>query len=156
MADITSIAAEVRERAGKGAARAERRMGRVPAVIYGNKEQPVTVSLAPRALSQELHKPGFFTRIFEVEVNGDKHLVLPRDVQLHPVTDSPIHVDFLRVTKDTKINVGVPVTFLNEEKSPGLKRGGVLNIVRHEIELVCNAMEIPHHLSLSLVFLRCT
>ena len=150
MADITSITAEVRERAGKGAARAERQAGRVPAVIYGNKEQPVTVSVSPRTLQQELHKPGFFTRVFEVEVNGNKHLVLPRDVQLHPVTDSPIHVDFLRVTKNTKINVGVPVIFLNDEKSPGLKRGGVLNIVRHEIELACNAMEIPHSLTADL------
>lgn len=150
MADIATITAEIRERAGKGAARADRRAGRVPAVIYGNKEEPVIVSLAPRELKHEVHKPGFFTRIFDVEVNGQKHRVLPRDVQIHPLTDTPIHVDFLRVSEKTTINVGVPVVFENEELSPGLKRGGVLNIVRHEIELVCKAMEIPSLLSANL------
>lgn len=150
MADITTLAAEIRERAGKGAARAERQAGRVPAVIYGNKEEPVTISVSPRALKQELHKPGFFTRVFDLDLNGNKHRVLPRDVQLHPVTDSPIHVDFLRISEDTTIHVGVPVHFINEEKSPGLKRGGVLNVVRHEIELICKAMEIPHSLTADL------
>ncbi len=150
MANIATITAEIRERAGKGAARAERRAGRVPAVIYGNKEEPVIVSLAPRELKQEVLKLGFFTRIFDIEVNGKKHRVLPRDVQIHTLTDAPIHVDFLRVSEETTIHVGVPVVFENEELSPGLKRGGVLNIVRHEIEMVCKAMEIPHSLSANL------
>jgi len=150
MANIATITAEIRERAGKGAARAERRAGRVPAVIYGDKEEPVIVSLSPRELKQEVHKAGFFTRLFDVEVNGKKHRVLPRDVQIHPLTDTPIHVDFLRVSEKTMINVGVPVVFENEELSPGLKRGGVLNIVRHEIELVCKAIEIPHSLNANL------
>jgi len=150
MTDITTISAEVRERAGKGAARAERRAGRVPAVIYGNKEQPVGITLAPRDLHKEMHQPGFFTRLFDVNVNGQTHRVLPRDVQMHPLKDVPIHVDFMRVSDDTTITVAVPVVFQNEELSPGLKRGGVLNIVRHEVDLICRAISIPRALEANL------
>lgn len=151
MADIvSSFSAEIRERAGKGAARADRRLGHVPGVIYGNKEKPVMITLAPRDLKKELHKPGFFTRLFDVDINGEKHRVLPRDVQIHPLTDAPLHIDFMRVTADTTITVEVPVIFTNEALSPGIKRGGVLNIVRHEIELICKAMEIPHSLTVNL------
>ena len=146
MADFTTLAAEPRDRVGKGAARATRRAGRVPAVIYGDKQAPMLVSIEPAALVQELRKPGFFTRQYNIEAEGKKHHVLPRDVQFHPVSDRPLHVDFLRVTERTQVHVEIPVTFLNDQESPGIKRGGVLNIVRHEIEVNCLADQIPDEL----------
>ncbi len=150
MSEIHKLAAEPRERVGKGAARATRRAGRVPAVIYGLKQTPVLISLNPRELKQEITGGSFFASLLDIEVNGGKERVLPRDLQLHPVTDRPIHVDFLRVSRETKINVNVPVVFLNEEESPGLKRGGVLNVVRHEVELLCQADAIPQQIEIDL------
>lgn len=150
MSEVHSLGAQPRARAGKGAARQTRREGRVPGVIYGNKQEPVMISVDPTELTRELHKPGFFATLFDLELEGTKHRVLPRDVQFDPVTDRPIHVDFLRVAADTKVHVNVPVVFLNEAASPGLKRGGVLNIVRHEIELICAADRIPHELTVDL------
>lgn len=150
MTEVHTLAAQPRVRAGKGAARQTRREGRVPGVIYGNKQDPLMISLEPKELMRELQKAGFFATLFDVQLDGAKHRVLPRDVQFHPVTDKPIHVDFLRVAADTKVNVDVPVIFRNEAASPGLKRGGVLNIVRHEIELVCSADNIPHELVVDL------
>jgi large subunit ribosomal protein L25 len=150
MPEAYTIAAEARERAGKGAARATRRAGRVPAVIYGNKETPVMISLDPVDLQQQLRQPGFFAHIFEVKVNGDAHRVLARDVQYDPVTDRPLHVDFMRFSASTRINIDVAVQFINEEESPGLKMGGVLNVVRHEIELICSPETIPEHLTVDL------
>src|SRR5689334_4772990 len=137
MTEIITLSAERRDRAGKGAARATRRAGRVPAVIYGDKKEPLLISLEPRALSRELQKPGFFAKLLNLTVDGETVRTLPRDVQVHPVSDAPLHVDFMRVGASTKITVAVPVQFVNQDKSPGLKRGGSLNIVRHEIELVC-------------------
>lgn len=150
MSEVTTITAESRERAGKGAARATRRQGRVPGVIYGNKLDPVLISLEPRELTRELHRAGFFARLFDVDLAGEKHRVLARDVQLDPVTDRPLHVDFLRVGAESTIYVDVPVHFINQDKSPGLRRGGVLNIVRHELELVCNVSNIPSEIVIDL------
>ena len=154
MSDTIALPAEPRERVGKGAARAVRRAGRVPAVIYGDRKDPLTISLDPRDVDRELHKPGFFATLYDVEVGGKKHRVLPRDVQLDPVSDRTVHVDFLRVAQDTEVTVNVPVNFVNEEESPGLKRGGVLNIVRHEIEFTCRADAIPQQIELDLTGLE--
>ena len=149
MTQIVPLSAEARARAGKGTARQTRREGRVPAVIYGGKQAPLTISLEKRSFDRILHAPGFFTHLFDVTVDGATHRVLPRDVQFHPVTDQPLHVDFLRVSADTRIHVQVPVEFVNQEKSPGLKRGGVLNIVRHELDVTCAADNIPEHITIS-------
>ncbi|MGF1610982.1 MAG: 50S ribosomal protein L25/general stress protein Ctc [Kiloniellales bacterium] len=150
MADVLKLSAEPKERAGKGAARAARRDGRVPGVIYGAKQDPVMITLDPRDLQRELHKGGFFATIFDVGVNGKDERVLARDLQVHPVTDRPLHVDFLRVTGDTEVTVEVPVLFTNTENVPGLKRGGLLNIVRHEVEVICKADSIPHEFTIDL------
>jgi len=150
MSDTIALPAELRERVGKGAARAVRRAGRVPAVIYGDRKDPVTISLDPRDVDRELHSPGFFATLYDLEVGGKKHRVLPRDVQLDPVSDRTVHVDFLRVAQDTEVTVNVPVNFVNDEESPGLKRGGVLNIVRHEIEFSCRADAIPQQIEIDL------
>ena len=150
MADTFVFHAERRERAGKGAARAARRAGRVPGVIYGSKQAPETVSVDPRELATELHKPAFFNRLHDVHVNGATQKVLVRDVQFHPVSDRPIHIDFLRVEPDSRVTVGVPVVFENQAASPGIKRGGVLNVVRHTIEVVCAAARIPHEIRIDL------
>ena len=150
MADITTISAELRDRAGKGAARATRRAGRVPGVIYGDKKDPVLISVEPRELDRVLRRPGFFAKLLDVAVDGATHRVLPRDAQLHPVNEKALHVDFMRVGARTRITVGIPVHFINQDKSVGLKRGGILNVVRHEIELVCSADNIPDHLTVDL------
>ena len=150
MVDATKIAAQPRERAGKGAARAVRRSGRVPGVIYGEKAPPTLIDLDPKAVQAEIDKPGFFTRVFDVDVAGKVQRALARDIQLHPVTDRPEHVDFMRVGATTRIRVGIPVKFVNQDKSPGLKRGGVLNVVRHTIEVYCRVDNIPHSFSIDL------
>src|SRR6185437_2671403 len=150
MADILTISAEPRDRAGKGAARATRRAGRIPGVIYGDKKDPLLVSLEPREFGKVLRREGFFAKLLDVTVDGATHRTLPRDVQLDPVSDAPLHVDFMRVGPQTRVTVGIPVHFVNNEKAPGLKRGGILNIVRHEIELVCRADSIPDHIAVDL------
>ncbi len=150
MVEVSTIAAERRERAGKGPARAARRAGRVPGVIYGAKKDPAMVTLDPRELDRELNTGGFMATIYDVQIEQDKERVLPRDVQFDPVTDRPIHVDFLRVSATTSVTVQVPVNFLNEEESPGLKRGGLLNVVRHEIEMICQADAIPSAIEVDL------
>ncbi|MEQ8193524.1 MAG: 50S ribosomal protein L25/general stress protein Ctc, partial [Rhodospirillales bacterium] len=154
MPEAVVLQAEARDRAGKGAARATRRAGRVPAVIYGNKQTPLMLSLDPVELQQQLNRPGFFAHIFELKVNGDAHRVLARDVQFDPVTDRALHVDFMRFSANTRIEVAVAVHFLNEEASPGLKTGGVLNIVRHEVELDCSPENIPEFLTVDLTGLE--
>lgn len=148
MTQVTTLAAE--ERANKGTARQIRRTGRVPGVIYGDKQSPVTVSIDSNTLARQLEKPGFFIRLVDLELGSKKHRVLPRDVQYDPVTDRPLHIDFLRVSPATKVRVGVPVVFLNADKSPGLKRGGTLNIVHHEIEIMCAPDKIPEKFEVSL------
>jgi large subunit ribosomal protein L25 len=150
MAEQASVVAELRDRAGKGVARATRRMGRVPAVIYGDKKEPVSISIDAKELQFLANKPSFFNHLVNLKVDGQEFQVLPRDVQLDPVSDRPIHVDFLRVSPATKITVLVPVNFINQDKCPGLRRGGVLNIVRREIELRCSPMSIPEMLTFDL------
>ena len=150
MADIISLAAEPRERAGKGAARATRRAGRIPAVIYGNKETPSMVSIHPIDLMHQIRGGGFFSKVYEIEADGKKHRVLPRDIQLHPVTDQPMHVDFMRFSKTTRLVVEVPVIFVGEEECPGLRQGGVLNIVRHAIEMRASPDSIPESVEIDL------
>lgn len=150
MVEVTSVVAELRDRAGKGAARATRRAGRVPAVIYGNKQDALMISLEPIQLMKELNSGYFYTRIYEVEAGDKKERVLPRDVQFHPVTDAPLHVDFMRFGPKTKFNVEVSVEFINEEECPGLKQGGVLNVVRYSVELRCSPDAIPESITADL------
>ena len=150
MSDIVKFTCESRERAGKGAARAVRRAGRVPAVLYGDKKDPIMLSLEPIALDKQMNRRGFFSRVFDLDIDGKGHKGLVRDVQTDPVTSRPVHVDFLRVSKTAKVSVHVTVQFINEEASPGLKFGGVLNIVRHDVELMCPAMSIPASIEVDL------
>ncbi len=147
---IVEIEATARPRAGKGAARAVRREGKIPAVIYGDKKEPETIALDRPTLAKLLNKGGFLSSVFNIKVDGRSNRVLPRDIQFDPVKDLPIHVDFQRVPGDGTIRVSVPVVFLNEETCPGLKRGGVLNIVRHEVEVNCPADAIPAQLEIDL------
>ena len=146
MSDTLNLPAETRDRAGKGASRALRRDGRVPAVVYGGNEEPLAIHVEEKELARQLGTGHFFNSIIEVEVGGKKFRTQPKDVAFHPVTDRPLHADFLRVAKGATVHVNVPVVFANEDASPGLKRGGVLNIVRHDLELVCDAEKIPHEI----------
>jgi large subunit ribosomal protein L25 len=146
MSDTLTLAAETRDRVGKGASRSLRRQGRVPAVIYGRNREPKSIHLEEKALARALATGHFFTTV--VMLAGER--TLPKDVHFHPVTDRPIHVDFLRVGEHSTVTVAVPVTFTDEEDSAYLKQGGVLNVVRHEIELVCDAANIPTEISVSL------
>ena len=151
MVQTIRIEAESRERAGKGAARATRRAGRVPAVIYGAKQEATLISLDPRDVMKELQKGGWQSHLYEVAVgSGAAERTLMRDVQFHPVTDRPLHVDFQRVAPGARIRVRVPVTFLNEESCPGIKEGGVLNIVRREIEVLADPDAVPEAFEIDL------
>jgi large subunit ribosomal protein L25 len=143
MANVVTIEAEERARAGKGAARATRRAGKVPAVIYGAKREPALIALDPRAVLRELNRPGWQSRVYEIKANGDATRALIRDVQFHPVTDAPEHVDFQRLVTGERVRVSVPVHFDNDGISPGLKRGGVLNVVRHTVEVYTQPEHIP-------------
>ena len=150
MSDTLNLPAETRERAGKGASRALRREGRVPAVVYGGKEEPLAIHVEEKLLIKQLSTGHFLNSIVEIEVGGKKLRTLPKDVAFHPVTDRPLHADFLRLSKDSTVHVNVPVLFINEEDSPGLKRGGVLNIVRHELELICDANKMPEDIQIDV------
>ncbi|MEQ8369773.1 MAG: 50S ribosomal protein L25/general stress protein Ctc [Alphaproteobacteria bacterium] len=150
MAELVGLAAEPRERTGKGGARAVRRGGRVPAIVYGDNKLVENISLDSVALFKAMHQPGFFSTLFEISLGAQKVQVVPRDVQLDPVNDQPIHADFLRVGANTRITVQVPVHFINEDESIGLTRGGVLNIVRHEVAIVASAGNLPHELVIDL------
>ena len=144
------LKAEAREQVGKGSARAVRRNGKVPAVIYGDKQPPLAIALSYKEIFYKIHGGGFLTTVATIDVDGKKIQVLPKDYQLDPVRDFPMHVDFLRVGKNTLVSVNVPVRFINEEKSPGIKRGGVLNVVRHEVEFLCPANAIPEFITIDL------
>ena len=148
--ETIDIKAEARSQVGKGSARAARRAGLIPAVIYGNKETAVTVTLDANQWRQLMHKPGIFSQLININVNNETHFVLPRDIQQHPVSEEAMHVDFLRVTKNATVAVGIAVEFLNEDKCTGLKLGGVLNIVRSQVELNCPAISIPEKLTVDL------
>lgn len=150
MANGYTLEATTRDRVGKGAARALRREGLIPAVIYGDKQPALPISIPVKETTMALHKGGFLTHIATVEVEGKKHQVIAKDYQLHPVRDELLHVDFLRVSKNTTLTIELPVHFLNEETCPGIKKGGVLNIVRHTVEVTVPATNIPEALELDL------
>ena len=154
MSDQLTLSAEARERAGKGASRALRREGRVPAVIYGNKKDAVSIHVEEKELFKLLMTGHFMNSVIEVTLDGSTERTLPKDVHFDPVTDRPMHVDFLRLDKNSKIDVNVPVVFVNEEASPGLKRGGVLNVVRHELELLCASDKIPGEIEIDVTGLE--
>jgi large subunit ribosomal protein L25 len=150
MANAVTIEAEARARAGKGAARATRRAGKVPAVIYGARQEPALIALDPRAVLRELHRPGWQSRLYEIKLDGGATRALIRDVQFHPVTDAPEHVDFQRLAAGERVRVSVPVHFENEGLSPGLKRGGVLNVIRHIVEVYTDPEHIPERFEANL------
>jgi len=150
MSEQLTLPAETRDRAGKGASRALRRDGRVPAVVYGEKKEPLSIHVEQKLLSKMLSSGHFMNSIVMIDVGGKATRTLPKAVDFHPVSSAPIHVDFLRIGEHSKVNVNIPVRFDNEEASPGLKRGGVLNVVQHEIELICDAAEIPDELHIDL------
>ncbi len=153
MANYVTIEAEARERAGKGAARASRRAGMVPAVIYGAKQPPTLAQLDPRLVLRELQRGGWRSRLYEVNVAGVASRALIREVQFHPVSDKPIHVDFQRLAAGERIRVSVAVHFQNEATSPGLKRGGVLNVVRHSVEVLADPDSVPEAFQADLAIL---
>ena len=148
------LKAEARAQVGKGSARELRRNGLIPAVIYGDSKDPVSIALSRKDVTKKIHDGGFLTTLVTIEVDGKKHSVLPKDYQLDPVRDFLMHVDFLRVSKNTQVTVEIPVHFENEEKSPGLKRGGVLNVVRHTVECNCPANAIPDSITVDLTGLE--
>jgi large subunit ribosomal protein L25 len=150
MPEIISLSAELRARAGKGAARATRRSGRIPGIVYGGGQEPMPISLEPREFSRAIAKRGFLATLVDLTVDGAVQRTLPREVQYHPATDKPLHADFMRVGATTRVTVTVPVVFVNPEQSLGIRRGGMLNIVRHGIELNCPVEGIPDHLTVSL------
>ena len=150
MADITVLAATAREMVGKGSARAIRREGRVPAVIYGDGKAPIAISIERKKLVRDMSTGNFLTTIYDVKVGTESNRVLPRDVQLHPVTDIPEHVDFLRIGAETTVAVEVTVEFINEDDCPGLRAGGVLNVVRYSVEVLCRPDLIPNSIVVDL------
>ena len=154
MSETTKVVAKMRDRAGKGGARSSRREGLIPAVIYGDKQPPVMIAVEPKSIERELHKEGYFNHRLQIDVEGKGYQVLPRDVQVDPVTDKPLHLDFLRIGPDSIITVQVPVHFKNEAASPGIKRGGVLNIVAHEITVRTKADSIPEYFEVDLTGLE--
>ncbi|MBX9884318.1 MAG: 50S ribosomal protein L25/general stress protein Ctc [Novosphingobium sp.] len=150
MSETLHLPAETRERAGKGASRALRREGRIPAVIYGGNQDPVAIHIEEKELRRQLGTGHFFNSIVELSVGSETVRTLPKDVAFHPVSERPLHADFLRVSANAKVEVLVPVIFINEAKSPGLKKGGVLNVVRHELDLICEADKIPDDIAVDV------
>ena len=150
MSEQLTLPAEARDRAGKGASRALRRDGRVPAVVYGEKKEALSIHIEEKLLTKMLHTGHFMNSVVMIDVGGKATRTLPKAVDFHPVSSRPIHVDFLRVGEHSKVHVNVPVRFDNEEASPGLKRGGVLNVVQHELELICDAAHIPDEIHIPL------
>ncbi len=143
MVMTSSLSAETRASVGKGNSRSLRREGRIPAIVYGNKLEPLAISLSEKDLNTELRKEGFFNKLCDLELGKEKILVLPQSIALHPVTDRAEHIDFLRVSDKTKVTIEIPVKFENEEECPGIKKGGILNVVRFSIEVSCPASNIP-------------
>jgi large subunit ribosomal protein L25 len=150
MSEQLTLPAEARDRAGKGASRALRRDGRVPAVVYGQNKDAFSIHVEEKLLTKMLHTGHFMNSVVMIDVGGKPTRTLPKAVDFHPVSSRPIHVDFLRISEHTKVNVAVPMRFDNEEASPGLKRGGVLNVVVHELEIVCDAASIPSEIHIAL------
>jgi len=150
MGTAYELTATVRDKVGKGAARATRRQGQIPAVIYGGKEPALPISLSYWEVDQKVHGGGFFTTLAMIDVGSEKIRVIPRDYQFDPVSDRPLHVDFMRVPEGARLTIDVPVHFVNEGAAPGIRRGGVLNIVRHTVNVSCPADTIPEHLTCDL------
>ena len=150
MSDQLTLPAEARDRAGKGASRALRREGRVPAVVYGEKKEPLSIHVEEKLLSKMLSTGHFMNSVVMIDFEGKPNRTLPKAIDFHPVTSRPIHVDFLRIGEHTKVHVAIPMRFDNEEQSPGLKKGGVLNVVVHELEIVCDAASIPNEIHIPL------
>ena len=150
MSDQLTLPAEPRDRAGKGASRALRRDGRVPAVVYGDKKEPLSIHVEEKLLARMLSTGHFMNSVIMIATGGKNHRTLPKAVDFHPVTSRPIHVDFLRIGEHAQVHVNVPVRFDNDEASPGIKRGGVLNVVRHDLELICDAARIPDEIHIDL------
>jgi large subunit ribosomal protein L25 len=144
------LEAAARDRIGKGAARQARREGKIPAVIYGAKKPPVSITIDGNTIFKQYLKGHFTSTVFEINVGSDMHRVIARDLQLDPVRDTPVHADFLRIAEDGLVRIHVPVKFTNEALSPGLKRGGVLNIVRHDVEVFCPYDRMPSHFEINL------
>lgn len=153
MSAVRELKAVARERAGKGGARAERRQGRIPAVIYGGGGDAVSVALDSNEMRQLIFAGHFLTTIFELDVDGQRTRVIPRDYQLDPVKDFPLHVDFMRLAAGQTLTVEVPVHFVGQDQSPGLKRGGTLNVVRHTVELIVPSDSIPDAIEASIASL---
>jgi large subunit ribosomal protein L25 len=154
MATVNELSATARPKAGKGAARAVRREGRVPGVIYGDSKEPIGISLDFKELRQRIYAGHFLTTVFNVDVDGTKHRVIPRDFQLDPVKDQPIHVDFLRLGEGAMVRVRVPIHVKNADQAPGIKRGGTVNIVTHTISVQCPADDIPQAFDVDLAGLE--
>src|ERR1041384_604548 len=154
MATVNELSATARPKAGKGAARAVRREGRVPGVIYGDSKEPIGISLDFKELRQRIYAGHFLTTVFNVDVDGTKHRVIPRDFQLDPVKDNPIHVDFLRLGEGAKVRVRVPIHVKNADQAPGIKRGGTVNIVTHTISVLVPADDIPQAFDVDLTGLE--
>lgn len=151
MTQSAALIAEKREGTGTGVARALRRDGKIPGVIYGGSEQPQPIAVVAKDIMMEVSKTGFFSRVHTLELgSGKKMQVIARDIQFHPVTDNPLHVDFQKIDKNSKINVSVPVEYINEDKAPGIKFGGILNIIIHKLDIVCLADSIPHSIIVDL------
>jgi large subunit ribosomal protein L25 len=154
MAETSKVIAKKRDRAGKGGARSSRRDGLIPAVIYGDKQPPMMIAVEPKSIEREMRREGFFNHQLQIDVDGQGFDVLPRDVQVDPVTDKPLHLDFLRIGPDSIITVQVPVHFRNEANAPGIKRGGVLNVVMHEITVRTKPASIPEYFEVDLTGLE--
>ena len=154
MSKHIQMTAALRDRAGKGNARATRRQGKVPAVIYGDNKPPVMIMIDNLPITKALHSGHLFTHLCDLDVDGQKHLVLARDVQLHPIKDTPHHVDFLRVSEKTMITVEVPLHVINDDKSPAMKAGGVLNLILHTLEVSCRADQIPESIDIDISVLE--
>jgi large subunit ribosomal protein L25 len=148
------LSATVRDKVGKGAARSVRRQDQIPAVIYGGSKPPVSISLPAREVSLKIHGGGFYTTVANIAVNGEKIPTLPRDFQIDPLTERPLHVDFLRITPGSTVTVEVPVQFINESQAPGIRRGGALNVVRHRVELIVPVDNIPEKIVADLTGLE--
>ena len=150
MNENLSISGNLRNHVGKGASRSLRRVGKIPSIIYGDKKDSISVDIEEKEYKKLMNQPGIYSKLINLSINGETNVVLTRDIQIHPLTENPLHVDFLRIGKGSVINVSVPVVYLNEEESPGLKSGGVLNIVRHQLELDCPAENIPEKIEIDL------
>jgi large subunit ribosomal protein L25 len=151
---VNALEVQSREQAGTGAARAARRAGAIPAILYGGKKDPEMLSVDQRLFMRELGRSGIFSRVFSLVNGAKKQEVLVRDIQFHPVTSVPLHIDFVRVDKTHPITVKVPVVYVNEAASPGLKSGGVLNVVSHEIEVSCALGDVPDSITIDLTGLN--